>query len=171
MQNDVREQARDLLRTIRLIKARITSRNLNRASCCCGSGSEDALELTIPQLNMLAAVRDRGQVTIKDLAEALEVSAPSASTMVDRLVDIGAVTREQSQVDRREVVVQLTEMGDNAVHATESLILEFIVDLLEKAGPETARMWCTVYDRIGKILEDEQPRLAPDSRERTGVGS
>jgi len=54
-----------------------------------GQGKAIFQELTSPQMTALMTVRERGQVTIKELAEGLGVSAPSASVMVDRLVEMG----------------------------------------------------------------------------------
>jgi DNA-binding MarR family transcriptional regulator len=101
---------------------------------------------------MLLTVRERGQVTIKELAEALQVSAPSASAMVDRLVEMGALTREQNPNDRREVAVALSPQAQQVTAMMEEGLLGGIVDLIEKLGPEYAAMWCKVYDKIGKIL-------------------
>ena len=42
-------------------------------------------------MNLLMAVRERGTTTVRELAEAMHVSAPSISAMVDRLVDVGVV--------------------------------------------------------------------------------
>ncbi len=147
------EQARYLFGTIRLLQARVASRHAAR-SACYGSGG-DLLELTVPQMNMLLTVRERDHATIKELAEALKVSAPSASTMVDRLVEMGALIREQSRVDRREVAVQISPLGEHTLAVMEKQILESIVELLKEIGPDYARMWCDVYKRIRMVLEGQ----------------
>jgi len=110
----------------------------------------------MPQLNMLLVIRTRDGVTVKELAGALQVSPPSASAMVDRLVETGAVTREQNPDDRREVIVCISPQAAAVIDRLEEYILERIVELLEKIGPEYAEKWCAVYERILEILAEER---------------
>ncbi|NJL72402.1 MAG: MarR family transcriptional regulator [Candidatus Competibacteraceae bacterium] len=121
--------------------------------------------LTFPQFNMLMVLREKGEATIKDLAEALQVSAPSASTMVDRLVDLGVVDRSQSVVDRRTVLVRLMEPGEAAMTQFEECVLQGLSQLLERLGPEMAETWCNIYRRIGNLLQEDASGagLSPDA--------
>lgn len=111
-----------------------------------------AKELTLPQVSTLAVIRDRERMTIKEIAEATKVSAPSASAMVDRLVDLGVCIRRPSTVDRREVQVSLSPEGAQAVEAMEGQILGALFGLLEELGPEYARQWDAVNQRILSLL-------------------
>lgn len=165
MDSTLYHRAKLLWDTIRMVQRRCVSRHVARESAQ-GNG-DDVLELTYPQLNTLLMVRDLGQTTIKDLAERLQVSAPSASSMVDRLVELGAATREQSQVDRREVVVRISPLGLSTIAVLERHILDQIVDLLERLGPDYAQRWCDVYARIREILQEEreEPELEPEKVE------
>ena len=106
-------------------------------------------------MRMLMAVRDIGETTIKDLAFSLGVSSPSASCMVDRLVDAGLLTREQSKVDRREVCVAVSLDCLSFLDGFEAALLDSIIDVLEKIGPEYSRQWCDVYTRIKQVLDAE----------------
>lgn len=152
MSDERLEQARGLFKTIQELKASVLLRNApTNAGLECV-----AKDLTLPQMSTLVIVRDAGELSLKELAEAAHVSPPSASAMVDRLVDLGVVSRKPSQTDRREVRVALTDAGEQAVSTMESQLLGAIVDLLEKLGPEYARQWCDVYARIQEILDQEK---------------
>ncbi len=149
--------ARFIYETIRLIQTRLLPKH-----CAFLGGKKGEIELTLAQIHALFAIRDRSQVTVKDLAQALSVSAPSASAMVDRLVELGAASREQSREDRREVVVQLTEVGRHAVENTERVFLQSIGEVVEKIGPDYAEKWCEVYQRIRDVLVEEvSSRVTP----------
>ncbi len=152
MSESLIEQARTLYRTINKLKARtlIANAQKNVGMNC------SAKDLTLPQWSTLAVIRDQGEMSVKEIAEATHVSAPSASAMVDRLVEFGVVTREPSQVDRREVRVFLSPQGEDAVNEMESQILQSIVDLLEKLGPDASRQWCDIYSRIETIVDQEE---------------
>lgn len=143
------EQARFIHNAIRLLQHRYLPRALARRA-----QSSSCLDLTISQFNALNTIRFLGQASIKELAEALTVSAPSASAMVDRLVELGAVTREPSQTDRREVVVRLTPEGERTAAQTEEFVLSEIAALITRIGPRYAQMWCEVYQRIAEVVSE-----------------
>lgn len=119
------------------------------------------VELTMSQLNALCVIRTKGQVTIKSLASILQVSSPSASTMVDRLVEMGLLSREHSREDRREVLVQVMPKGQEAMAQVEDAVLVSFVELLNEMGPEWAEQWCAVTGRIREILDAEMSTPAP----------
>lgn len=122
------------------------------------------------QMTTLIAVRDAGEVTIKDLALATKVSSPSASTMIDRLVDIGVVRREAGKSDRREVRIGLTPLGEEMVSAMELEVLGSLSRLLEKLGPELAQQWCELNGRIQVVLDaDGKSKEMNESKQLEGI--
>lgn len=155
MMDETTDQARELYRTVHMLRT-LLARKYSRKMKLEGAKPVCA-DLTFPQSNVLLVLREKGgEMTIKDLAFALGVSPPSASTMVDRLVEMGMLTREQSHVDRREVCVRLSEMGSETFCAMEEEILQVIVGLLKELGPEYSRQWCEVYGRIREIISTQE---------------
>ena len=146
------EQARTIFRTVRMLQERCVRRHGAKLR----GESEVCADLSFPQFNAVMAVRERDAVTMKELAESLQVSAPSASAMVDRLVELEVLTREQSQVDRREVVIRVSERGKMSLKALEEQVLQSLVDLLDKLGPDIAGQWTAVYSRIQDVILQEQ---------------
>ena len=65
--------------------------------------------LTLPQVKALIFLYDNGDRSMTELAAGLAVSLPSASELVDRLIDRGLVDRTTDTADRRRVLVSLTE--------------------------------------------------------------
>ncbi len=53
----------------------------------------------------------RDKITVKELAEQMQIRHHSAVGLVDRLAAQDLIAREHSQADRREVNVMLTEKG------------------------------------------------------------
>jgi len=141
------EQARDITQTIDLIHARVIV----------GISEDTSLPALTPrQFTLVIAVRNKGGASIKDLADSLGVTASSASTMVDRLVEAGILTREQNPADRREVIVRVSGELEKMIEPAERSALRFLVDLLEKMGPEYADMWAAVRARIKEVLKLEE---------------
>lgn len=69
-------------------------------------------DLTPTQLAALATVHRCGPIPIGALAEAEQVTAPTATKIVDKLNVAGLVVRRADPADRRVALVTLTEDGD-----------------------------------------------------------
>jgi len=93
-----------LMRASRALVA-ITARSLSSVSA----------EVTLPQFRTLVVLATRGPQTVTALAENLDVHASTMTRMCTRLVTRGLVVREPSSVDRREVVITLSNAGTDLV--------------------------------------------------------
>jgi DNA-binding MarR family transcriptional regulator len=67
--------------------------------------------LTAPQILLLQAIRDCGQVTIGELARVVSLSQATVTTILDRLEARGLVYRQRSVQDKRKVHAHLTPAG------------------------------------------------------------
>lgn len=73
--------------------------------------------LTSPQILLLQAIRDKGEVTIGELAEEISLSQATVTTILDRLEKRCLVYRVRSDIDKRKVHAYLT---DDAVEILKS---------------------------------------------------
>jgi DNA-binding MarR family transcriptional regulator len=65
--------------------------------------------LTAPQILLLQAIRDKGEVTIGELANKISLSQATVTTILDRLEKRKLVSRERSKKDKRKVHAYLTD--------------------------------------------------------------
>src|SRR3989442_3151587 len=72
---------------------------------------QGALVVSVPQFRALAFVERHPGVSLAGVAEHLGVTAPTASTIVDRLVRRRLVGRVPDPEERRRVVLSLTPAG------------------------------------------------------------
>jgi len=147
---EVFEQARMIFRTSKLLR----DRAIRAHTAHLGEDGSDGQcrELSLSQMHMVFAARERGRATISELAEIGGVSAPSASAMVERLVEKGILLREQSQEDRRKVIVRVSPEAGKIIDTAEERILQFFMDLVEKIGPETASKWVEVLEKVREVI-------------------
>lgn len=110
--------------------------------------------MSMAQCHMIRAVHDQGAMTIKELAESLAVSPPSASVMVDRLVEKGTLTRRQSRKDRRKVVVELSDYSSDFMEKANQAVLEVFTDLVQKLGEDHASNWVEILKRLSVIIDE-----------------
>ncbi|MBN1191408.1 MAG: MarR family transcriptional regulator [Dehalococcoidales bacterium] len=99
-----------------------------------------ALNLTIAQLKSLLFIRFEGSTNFKMLAEALKVSPPNVTGIVDRLVVQELVSREDNPQNRRMQILKATEKGK-----------ELIKDLMDR---EETLFHATLTKMETKDLED-----------------
>ncbi len=67
--------------------------------------------LTAPQILLLQTIRDKGEVTIGEIATEMSLSQATVTTILDRLEKRELVYRERSKEDKRKVHAYLTDDG------------------------------------------------------------
>lgn len=94
-----------------------------------------AEEVTLTQYRTLVVLASRGPQSLAALAEAIDVTPPTATRMCDRLVRKGLVLRRHERGDRRLIRLSLAEKGQTLVDAVTERRRAEITDLL-KAIPK-----------------------------------
>lgn len=67
--------------------------------------------LTAPQILLLQTIRDKGEVTIGELANEISLSQATVTTILDRLEKREFVYRERSKEDKRKAHAYLTDQA------------------------------------------------------------
>ena len=107
-------------------------------------------DLSIPQFRVMAQLWNRAR-TNGELAEAIGVSVPAMSRMVDGLVEAGYVQRgTQERADRRRVQLGLSPAGKRAFRKMQSHTQELFAERF--AGLESARLR-SLSDGLGVLQE------------------
>jgi DNA-binding MarR family transcriptional regulator len=147
------EQARYIHDTGVLIHERIF--RIQARQMAAGPHPKGMANLSMQQLYTLTAIWHRRTVSVTELASVMGVSPPSASAMVERLVEKNLVSREPDPADRRKVVVKVTPLFEASAEKVEAAIMKTFVDIVQKIGPDAARQWCEVLAGIkGHLIED-----------------
>jgi len=94
------------------------------------------LDLTLSQLKGILLLDVRGPMTISQVATILMISRPSASILIDQLVQLGLVDRTTDQADRRRAIVVLTAQGVEIVHRLTRGDQDFMRSWFERMANE-----------------------------------
>ncbi len=78
--------------------------------------------LTTSQLIVLQLLRGRGEMLAGEIARSMELKQATISILLDRLQEIGMISRQRGEGDRRQVWVRLTAAGLQAVNAAPDLL-------------------------------------------------
>ena len=95
-----------------------------------------AEEVTLTQYRTLVVLASRGPQSLADLAEAVDVTPPTATRMCDRLIKKGLIIRRHDRGDRRLIRLNLTTKGHELVGAVTERRRAEIAELLEAIPPQ-----------------------------------
>ncbi|MFG1792900.1 MarR family winged helix-turn-helix transcriptional regulator [Nocardia sp. NPDC049149] len=71
----------------------------------------EPLGLTHPQYLVMLALWGAAPMSVKAIAEAIQLDSPTLSPLLKRLESAGLITRERDSRDERNLVVKLTAVG------------------------------------------------------------
>jgi DNA-binding MarR family transcriptional regulator len=98
-------------------------------------------DVSLIQLHILMTLQDRELMSLSELAHLMHISAPSASSIVDRMVERDLVTRLRDDEDRRVVHVSISEHGRDVVEEMAGLRRDQLQSLLTiMSGEELQRV-------------------------------
>lgn len=93
-------------------------------------------DVSMAQIHVLATLHEQDGMTVGALAEALAISAPSASAVVERLVERDMVQRERSEDDRRTVHLSLSRKGRELFEEMHGLGADHFRRVLDRLSDE-----------------------------------
>ena len=117
--------------------------------------------LTAPQILLLQAIRDRGDVTIGELAEEISLSAATVTTIVDRLERRNLVYRERSTSDKRKVYVYLTEEAGDVLQHAPMPLQEHFARQFEALQDWEQSMILSSLQRVAEMMDAQHIDASP----------
>lgn len=129
-----------------------------------------SLDLTMAQLKGLFCLATAGEATVSHLATRLHVSSPTASHLVERLVQAGLARRVEDPEDRRRTLVYLTEQGESLyAQLREWSHVEQLRGWLEQLSPAELDALATGLRALARAAEADR-RSMPVGAERAQAG-
>ncbi|CAN5385510.1 hypothetical protein BH10CYA1_BH10CYA1_52340 [soil metagenome] len=92
--------------------------------------------LSLPQLRVLSHVSRHPGAGVSDVAAHLDVTNPTASVLVDRLVKKSLLNRKEDPSERRRTLLTLTESGTEVLEDARSKAQFLVAQLLKTQTPE-----------------------------------
>ena len=112
----------------------------------------EGMDLTYNQYKTLLTIADRGECSLGDLARELGVAMSSASQMVDRLVGEGLVERNLDESNRRQVIIRLTDNGEDLIAKLRQGIIDGYRRVLAKMSEEEQEELVGSFETIARLL-------------------
>ncbi|MDN3698238.1 MULTISPECIES: MarR family winged helix-turn-helix transcriptional regulator [Vibrio] len=117
--------------------------------------------LTGPQLVLLRAIKELGNVTIKQLSNHTNMSQATATTILDRLERNGYIERVRSLEDKRKVHAKLTESGTSLLQSAPLPLQEHFINRFQQLEEWEQSLLLSSVQRISSMMNAEGYNVAP----------
>jgi DNA-binding MarR family transcriptional regulator len=111
--------------------------------------------LSMPQFGAMLYLRRHDGASLSEAAEYLELALPSASKLINGLVERGVVSRQAHPADRRRVSLGLTPAGRRLLEAVHEANVTFLAQLLAGLSPSER---ATVADAMRALRAAVRPQ-------------
>jgi MarR family transcriptional regulator, organic hydroperoxide resistance regulator len=113
------------------------------------------LNLTVAQLKSLFFIMSKEKTNFKKLAEALGVTPPNVTGIIDRLVEQGLVSRTENPQDRRIMLLQLTENGQTLLNSLIENQSKGLAQVLNRLSNEELSSLVFGFNALVKAAQTE----------------
>lgn len=117
--------------------------------------------LTAPQILLLQTIRDKGQMTIGELASDMNLSQATVTTILDRLEKRELVYRERSTTDKRKVHAHLTEKADDVLRSAPIPLQEQFTRQFSDLQEWEQTMIISSLQRVAHMMDAQHIDAAP----------
>jgi DNA-binding MarR family transcriptional regulator len=116
-----------------------------------------ATGLTIPQIVVLKAVRDLGEVPTNRVSANADLTAATVITILDKLEERGLVVRRRGTEDRRVVYTRLTPRGRETVGVAPPLLSDAVIEGFARMPASRRRRLITALSEVAGLFDRAEP--------------
>lgn len=109
--------------------------------------------LSITEIHTIEAIGKEGNRTMGEIAHDLRITVGTLTTAINRLIKKGYVERKRIEEDRRVVLVNLTEIGEEVFNAHSIFHKEMIDAILEAFKGEDLEILTKLLYRTTRFFE------------------
>ena len=117
--------------------------------------------LTAPQILLLQAIRDNGDVTIGEVAKKISLSQATVTTILDRIEKRELVKRVRSTKDKRRVHVYLTDKASEILKDAPVPLQEQFSEQFNELELWEQTMIISSLQRIAQMMDAEDIDASP----------
>ncbi len=133
----------------------------------------EPMQLRTVEFSLLMLLMPGDGLSQRQLAQALNLSAPNLTLVVSRLQSRGLLVRERNPTDRRAQAIRLTDDGLALARQAHAISLEMEAGLRQLYSPAEWALLLELLQRASPgalATNDEQARTAPPPAVRTPIG-
>ena len=100
---------------------------------------------------ILKFLQDNQTSKMKDVANYLGITPPSATTMIDKLVQEKYLSRKQDPNDRRQVLLIVTNKGKTFIHTSFENMRKILDKTLDVLSDKDKKDLIRIYNKLLKL--------------------
>ncbi len=139
----------------------IALRRLIRATDLYSRDLVKSTGLTTPQLLLLLSIKNRGEVSIRELALEISLSQATVTSILDRLETKNLVIRKRSTKDKRIVHAYLTDNGKKIIAKAPPPLQDNFIKAFEHLDDWEQNMIIASLQRVASMMDAEDIDAAP----------
>lgn len=136
-------------------------RRIIRATDMQSKRMEKSCGLTIPQVMVLRAIEDLGDVTVKRISGEVSLSQATVTTILNRLEGRGLVARERGERDKRVVITRLTALGESTLETAPLLLHEKFMERFDALETWEQTQMLAALQHIASMMDAEEIDASP----------
>ncbi len=109
--------------------------------------------ISILQLEVLSYVKEEKNPLMKDVAEFLHITPPSATSLINRLVKGGLLKREIDKNDRRVIRLTITSKGEKILKKKLEQHFKKIADIIGKLNKKEQEFLIQIFQKLQRIYQ------------------
>jgi len=117
--------------------------------------------LTAPKMLLLQTIRDKGQVTIGELANEISLSQATVTTILDRLEKRELVYRERSKEDKRKAHAYLTDQAVEVLKESPVPLQEHFTHQFGNLQEWEQTMIISSLQRVAEMMDAQHIDASP----------
>ncbi len=117
--------------------------------------------LSSPQLIVLRAIDELGEVTTRILSRHVSLSQPTVTTILDRLEAKQLVERYRSQTDRRIVHSKLTSAGEKTLKTAPPLLQEAFIEAFDALSDKRRQVIVSAVSDLAQMMQADEIDASP----------
>mgnify|MGYP005768051403 CR=1 FL=1 len=115
-------------------------------------------EITKGEMAMLGyLVYEENETTPTELSNQLNLSTARVANTLNSLEKKGYVERVHDSVDRRKVIVHITQKGSDTFREKEKQASQEMQEILDMLGEDDARAFLRIMGRIREFMNQKRP--------------
>ena len=117
--------------------------------------------LTAPQMLLLQTLRNRAETSASELAKEMSLSQATVTSIVDRLEKKGLLLRNRSSIDRRKVLLTLTDTAMDTLKDAPVPLQEHFTKQFDALEDWEQLLIISSLGRIAQMMNAEHIDAAP----------
>ena len=109
--------------------------------------------VSFPQYFLLGFLAQGPMLTMSEIAAKMGHTTAAATGLVDRLENLGYVTRAHDTKDRRKIRVRITRQGLNLVAQVRRDMVDNLVKMMNQLNLAEQKSWVQIYEKIIPLFQ------------------